>query len=75
MLLLLTYVQICSIIFKFCYVHRLPIYYIMVGEITTIIDYYYPLPISDVTLLEIHLTFIGFLLFGYTYYYLKHRLL
>ena len=72
--LLLFFVYITSRIFKFCYIHRLPLYYLALGDLTSIIDYYFPIPISDIALLIIHLLLIGLLLFGYTYYYLKHRL-
>ena len=71
MFLLLIFVYITSKIFKFCYVHRLPLYYLALGDLTSIVDYYFPIPISDITLLIIHLSLIGLLIFGYTQYYLK----
>ena len=39
------YLLLTSIIFKFCYVHRLPLYYIGVNEFITSIDYYIGIPI------------------------------
>jgi len=71
--ILIGYVFICSIIFKFCYVHRLPIYYYIVNELTSIIDnYVIQIPVSEKGLLGIHLTFIGIIIFYYTKYYLKY---
>lgn len=61
-----------SIVFRFCYVHRLPLYYILINELTTVIDTYIGIPVSDINLLGIHLILIGLLIFGYTYYYVKH---
>ena len=61
-----------SIVFRFCYVHRLPLYYILINELTTVIDTYIGIPVSDINLLGIHLILIGLLIFGYTYYYVKN---
>jgi hypothetical protein len=68
------FMYLSSIIFKFCYVHRLPLYYIAVNELLVNLDYYINIPVSDIQLLLIHLLAIGFLIFAYTYYYLKYRL-
>ena len=66
-------VFICSIIFKFCYVHRLPIYYYGLNEITSVIDnYVIQIPVSEKGLLGIHLTLIGIIILCYTKYYLKY---
>lgn len=56
----------------FCYIHRLPLYYILVNELLLITDYYFTIPVSVVNLLIIHLIVIGLLIMGYTYYYVKH---
>lgn len=71
--ILVGYVFICSIIFKFCYVHRLPIYYYGLNEITSVIDnYVIQIPVSEKGLLGIHLTLIGIIILCYTKYYLKY---
>ena len=59
---------------KFCYVHRLPLYYIAVNELLTNIDYYIGIPISDSNLLVAHLLIAASLILGYSYYYLKFKL-
>ena len=71
--ILVGYVFICSIIFKFCYVHRLPIYYYIVNELTSIIDnYIIEIPVSEKGLLGIHIIIIGIIILCYTKYYLKY---
>ena len=63
-----------SIIFKFCFVHRLPLYYIAINEILTNIDYYIGIPMSVSNLLIIHLILLVLLMFGYSYYHInKHK--
>jgi hypothetical protein len=63
-----------SIIFRYCYVHRLPLYYIALNELLTNIDYYIGIPIKDINLFLIHLTILAFVIFGYSVYYIKFRL-
>jgi len=62
-----------SVIFRFCYVHRLPLYYIGINEVVTVSDYYLNIPISDLTLLAVHSIILMLLIFGYTYYYLNRK--
>lgn len=45
-----------SFVFKFCIWHRLPIYYCMVLEIISFIDYYVPLLIPSNLILLIYLS-------------------
>lgn len=68
------YLYLNSFVFKYCYVHRLPLYYILLNEILTTSDYYLNIPVSELNLLLIHLLFIGLLIFGYSYYYFKFKL-
>jgi len=63
-----------SSIFRFCYVHRLPLYYIAINEIITDIDYYIGIPIEISNLIVVHLLLISGLIFGYSYYYIKYKL-
>lgn len=71
--ILIGYVYVCSLIFKFCYVHRLPIYYYIINELTSVIDnYIVQIPVDEKGLLGIHLTIIGIIIFFYTRYYLKY---
>lgn len=67
------YFYLNSFVFKYCYVHRLPLYYIALNEILVGIDTYYRIPISDFNLLVIHIILIGILIFGYSYFYIKYK--
>ena len=61
----------CSLKFKFCYVHRLPLYYIMLNELITVIDYYQHIPDDCFTQLVLHSILGAVILFGYSFYYIK----
>ena len=63
-----------SVLLRFCYVHRLPLYYILLNEGITNIDYYIGMPISVINLLILHILLIAFLIFGYSFYYVKYKL-
>lgn len=65
------FLYLTSKVFKYCYVHRLPLYYIAVCDIITIIDYYISIPVSDAVLLNLNIFLASVLIFGYTYYYLN----
>ena len=43
-----------SYAFKFCEYHRMPLYYIIVNNLISIIDLYIGIPVSDYELLMIH---------------------
>lgn len=64
-----------SIVFRYCYVHRLPLYYIATNEWITNIDYYIGIPLNVSNLIVIHLLLVASLIFGYSYYYVKCKLL
>ena len=68
------FMLLTSLIFRFCYVHRLPLYYIAVNEFLVNLDYYIGIPVENIKLLLIHLVVIGVLIFGYSFYYIKHKL-
>ena len=68
------YIYLNSLIFRYCYVHRLPLYYIITNDAITIVDNYYNIPISDFNLIVIHLQLIGLLIMGYSFYYIKFKL-
>lgn len=57
---------------EFCYVHRLPLYYVAIDELLLVIDNYYGIPLNVYDLFLIHLVIIGVLIFGYSYYYVKN---
>ena len=63
-----------SIIFRYCYVHRLPLYYIAVNEFLVNLDYYIGIPINDFNLIILHSILICILIMGYSIYYVKFKL-
>jgi hypothetical protein len=68
------YIFINSVIYKYCYVHRLPLYYIALNELITVSDYYLHIPINDFNLLVVHILLLGIFIYGYSFYYIKYRL-
>lgn len=58
-----------SIALKYCYVHRLPLYYILGSELLTTLDYLLDYSIEESTILMINGLLIITIIFGYTYYY------
>lgn len=70
----LLHLWIISLLFQFCYVHRLPIYYIGTNELITSIDYYFNIPINIFNICILHILLIAVLLYGYSYYYASIRI-
>ena len=58
-----------SIALKYCYVHRLPLYYILGSELLTTLDYLLDYSINESFILSGNLVLIASIIFGYTYYY------
>jgi len=67
------FMYLLSFIFKYCYVHRFPLYYILCSEVLTTSDYLLNYSIEESTILMANLTLIACMIFGYTFYYTKCR--
>jgi len=67
------YIFSASKALEFCYVHRLPLYYILIDEILLVTDTYLGIPISIYNLFVLHLLIIGIFIFAYSYYYIYER--
>ena len=67
------FLYLCSKKFKYCYVHRMPLYYIAINEALTVIDNYIGIPLSLFNLLVVHLILIGSLIISYSIYYVQTR--
>lgn len=65
------FIYIATIVFKFCSYHRMFLYYILIVDITNIIDYYIGIPVSDFQLLMLHSIITGISLFIILFLYLK----
>jgi len=62
-----------SILLRFCYVHRLPLYYVLINDSLIVHDFYFTNSLSTNKLLAEHLLIIFAFIMGYTYYYVKRR--
>lgn len=65
------FMLLTSFIFKYCYIHRLPLYYIAVNDTLNITDYYIGIPIDVKTFLVLHLLVIFMFMSLYVYGYVK----
>ena len=68
------YLYSASKALEFCYVHRLPLYYILVDELVLTVDYYFKIPLSIYNLFLLHKILIGILILGYGIYYVRIKL-
>jgi hypothetical protein len=65
------FMLLTSFIFKYCYIHRLPLYYMVINDLLNITDYYIGIPISVKSLLILHLLVIFIFMSLYIYGYVK----
>ena len=65
------FMLLTSYVFKYCYIHRLPLYYIAVNDILNITDYYIGIPISVKSFLCLHIIVIFIFMSLYIYGYVK----
>lgn len=65
------FMLLTSFIFKYCYIHRLPLYYIAVNDLLNITDYYIGIPISVKSFLCLHLLVMFMFMSLYVYGYVK----
>jgi len=65
------FMLLASFVFKYCKVHRLPLYYIAINEILNVTDYYIGIPISVIHFLILHLLIIFLFISLYIYIYVK----
>jgi len=69
----LVFIYISSYVFRFCEYHRMFLHYVVANNILTYLDYYIGLPVSNATLLMIHVILIGLFLFLILYFHQKER--
>ena len=67
------FMYLASWVFKFCIVHRLPLYYILVEDLMVVLDNYLHFPLSALVTYEIHFVLIGIFIFALLYYHQKQR--
>lgn len=68
------FMYLLSFIFRYCYIHRLPLYYILSSEVLTTSDYLLNYSIEESIIIMSNLVLILAAIFGYTFYYVKYKL-
>lgn len=64
---------IMSYVFKFCYIFRIPLYYMIIITIINIMDYIIVFPITTLILFRLHTIIIGIFLLAFVYCMYKNR--
>ena len=67
------FIFLASFVFRFCIVHRLPLYYIIVADAITTLDAYVGIPLEWFHLLMLHAIIVGGFIFLILYFHQKRR--
>lgn len=67
----LMFMYLCSIVFKYCFYHRMFLHYILICNIITYLDYRFILPLNDFEMLMLYIIITGISLFLILYNYVK----
>lgn len=67
------FMLVASHTFKYCVVHRIPIYYICVDTLVKTIDMYVHIPISDKQVFCLYMLIFGIFILIYSYYHVKNN--
>lgn len=68
------YIFLTSFAFKFCFYHRIPLYYVILSDCITYYDIYYEIPVTSRTLFSINIIIAGICLFLIIYFKLKYEI-
>lgn len=63
------FLYLAAVVFRFCVYHRMFLWYILIDDIISIIDYYLEIPVSDFQIIAIHCSLAGICLFIILYLY------
>lgn len=69
----LLHLYIVSYVFKFCYLYRIPLYYVTIINIISLYDSLIGIPISDLQILRVYLSIAGFSLLSFIYLKIKSK--
>ena len=72
-LIFLLVLYLMSWIFKFCYLYRLPLHYITIGNTIGILDRLFKFSISNIGMLRIYFILFGIMLIAYVWLMYKNR--
>ena len=71
--LTLGFLYLASYVFRFCRYHRMFLHYVLLTNTISVIDFEYGIPVTDYTLLCVHVALLGVFLFLVLYFYRKER--
>ena len=69
----ITLLYLISFVFQFCYLYRLPLHYVTLGNIIGIIDKHLTLSLSNIALFRIYFIMFGIMLIAYIWLMYKNR--
>ena len=69
----LIFLYLASYAFRFCIYHRMFLHYIVANNILVYADYFFGIPVSDLSLFMIHSVLIGLFLFLVLYFYKREK--
>lgn len=69
----ITLLYLISFVFQFCYLYRIPLHYVTLGNLIGIIDQYFTIPISNIMLFRIYFIMFGIMLIVYIWLMYKNR--
>lgn len=72
-LIFLLMLYIISYVFKFCYLYRIPLYFITVTNLIALYDLYIGISLEDIQMLRIYLTLFGVSMISFIYLKIKNK--
>ena len=69
----LIFLYLASYAFRFCIYHRMFLHYIVANNILVYADYFFGIPVSNISLFMIHSVIIGLFLFLVLYFYKREK--
>lgn len=57
------FMYLASFVFEFCFIHRLPLYFVLIEDLFVIADTYIGFPVSTITIYSIHSIIVGLFIF------------
>lgn len=67
------FMYLSAVVFRFCNYHKMFLWYILIDDIISIIDYYFTIPVNNFQIIQIHCSIAGISLFIILYMYVKSR--
>lgn len=69
----LAFLYLASYVFRFCEYHRMFLHYVLLTNMISIIDFEFGIPVSNYTMLCVHIVLLGLLLFLVLYFYRREK--